>query len=264
MKRFVQSLEWTVQTSKKEYLTVMSILFLTYFLILNTPLLFSSGSGRYGYDVESYSISCYICFMIFVNIGGCWIFTNMKTKQQRIAFKMLPASDLEKFLTRVLYVTIGLVAGAFISLCAADVISMLLRFVFTGDYMGSTVLLFFKHLSYVHMNVVDDNINRNLSFMLSIYSIAFWTQSVYVLGGTFFRRKPFIFTSMVQFVVFIFAMSVTFYKGFSVFEYIMLMSATTISLLITCFFFVFAVFNYWLSYCIFKRMQVINNKWINL
>ena len=80
-----------------------------------------------------------------------------------------------------------------------------------------------------------------------------WMHSVYTLGGTVFRKSAWIITSLLLLVLGIILM-------WSKFE-VSLMADGVIIILI---FLVFAGLNYFMSYKIFCRMQLINNKWINL
>ena len=97
----------------------------------------------------------------------------------------------------------------------------------------------------------------------SIYGWVFWAHSLYVLGGAFFRRRQFILTSCVHFLLGFLVLFLSRYKS-SIFIdpdtthlrpllYAYPLVAIAVALL-----------NWWLAYKLFKRSQVINNKWINL
>ncbi|MDE5947531.1 MAG: hypothetical protein K2G86_01885, partial [Prevotella sp.] len=63
-----------------------------------------------------------IAFVFFMLAGAALIFVCMKTRQQRIAFIMLPASPAEKFLSRLLYATVGFFVMFFAASVIADVL----------------------------------------------------------------------------------------------------------------------------------------------
>jgi len=108
------------------------------------------------------------------------------------------------------------------------------------------------------------------------FAWAFYIYSLYIVGGTLFRRQQFLLTSVTIAVVFILLVIVrnqidwnninfdfitstwdentltytpTFHPSFYIIN-------SVVSLLI--------VFHYWASYKLFTRIQVINNKWLNV
>jgi hypothetical protein len=105
------------------------------------------------------------------------------------------------------------------------------------------------------------------------FTWVFYIHSLFIVGGTLFRRQQFLFTSMSIIVVGILLVSflshldlhidcirhswdektssysTTYYPFFYILH-------TTLCALI--------VFHYWASYKLFTRMQVINNKWLNV
>ena len=105
------------------------------------------------------------------------------------------------------------------------------------------------------------------------FTFVFYVHSLYIVGGTLFRRQQFLFTSATIAVVGILLIMLlnqihpdvefisgtwdekthTYKQFFHPFFYIL---NTTLCALI--------VFHYWASYKLFTRMQVINNKWLNV
>lgn len=57
-------------------------------------------------------------------VGGSMVFRNMRTKQQRIAYMMLPASNMEKYVTRVVMVVLGGLLMSVVSFVLADQLQM--------------------------------------------------------------------------------------------------------------------------------------------
>ena len=106
-----------------------------------------------------------------------------------------------------------------------------------------------------------------------LFAYVFYIHSLYIVGGTLFRRQQFLFTSAVIAVVGILLVmllnqvnpkiefvtgtwdenTLTYTKIFHPSFYII---NTVVTLLI--------FFHYWASYKLFTRMQVINNKWLNV
>ena len=107
-------------------------------------------------------------------------------------------------------------------------------------------------------------------------TVVFYIHSLYVFGGTLFRRQQFLMTSAAIVVIVILeaiiqnqiswigdglqfvnstwdektlTYTTTFYPAFYILNTVL------------C---VLTVFHYWASYKLFTRMQVINNKWLNV
>ena len=106
-----------------------------------------------------------------------------------------------------------------------------------------------------------------------LFAWVFYIHSLYIVGGTLFRRQQFLLTSATIAVFGILLVMIlnqinlqidfitgswdekteTYNQVFHPFFYVL---NTTLCLLI--------VFHYWASYKLFTRMQVINNKWLNV
>lgn len=250
-RRFIQTFKWSMQATKKEMTTIAGCMFFLYLI----PFIISvmSSHGKLDIiaesDIQSATITCISFFTFYIMISGCWILNNMKTKEQRIMFKMLPASDLEKYLSRVIYITVIWFAIGILTYFLADICRMLICLISGTHGTYSTIPLALKMiLTENHM----------------IYAWVFWAHSLYVLGGAFFRRRQFILTSCVHFLLgFIALLFLSRYKGSVIID----PDDMHINVLLCIYPFIafaIALFNWWLAYKLFKRSQVINNKWINL
>lgn len=249
-RRFIQTFKWSMQATKKEMTTIAGCMFFLYLI----PFIISvmSSHGKLDIiaesDIQSATITCISFFTFYIMISGCWILNNMKTKEQRIMFKMLPASDLEKYLSRVIYITVIWFAIGILTYFLADICRMLICLISGTHGTYSTIPLALKMiLTENHM----------------IYAWVFWAHSLYVLGGAFFRRRQFILTSCVHFLLGFIALFLSRYKGSVIID----PDDMHINVLLCIYPFIafaMALFNWWLAYKLFKRSQVINNKWINL
>jgi len=249
-RRFIQTFKWSMQATKKEMTTIAGCMFFLYLI----PFIISvmSSHGKLDIiaesDIQSATITCISFFTFYIMISGCWILNNMKTKEQRIMFKMLPASDLEKYLSRVIYITVIWFAIGILTYFLADICRMLICLISGTHGTYSTIPLALKMiLTENHM----------------IYAWVFWAHSLYVLGGTFFRRRQFILTSCVHFLLGFIALFLSRYKNSVIID----PDDMHINVLLCIYPFIafaIALFNWWLAYKLFKRSQVINNKWINL
>ncbi len=215
-------------------------------------------------DITGYVKFCILAYFIFISIAGCWIFNNMRTKKQRIAFNMLPATHLEKYLSRYLYVTVFWIVGGIAAFIAADLVGSLLRCFFGyGKLFEGTATAF--EFCFQTPLVVANNTLEGKDYI----PLFFWTvfgQASYILGGSFFRRNPLILTWCVQMLIgFLASFSLTVISKTLDLSILRCdLDASELSYIAIAVFIVLTALMYFLSYRIFCRMQVISNKWINV
>lgn len=194
-------------------------------------------------------------------------FVAMKRKQTAITLLMHPASPMEKYAGRLLYCTVilGLTTLA-------------------GLLIGDTARYFFNQAVGWHIDTTDapllisggrrfwqmlsegtDFIDREDKRMLAVSMLTYvWCHSLYVLGSAFFRRHRFLLTTTVFIVLEVIIAQLS-----GDFGHFTLGLDRKADLTAWCFVYgsihlVLAVVNYWAAYKLFTRMQVINNRWINI
>ena len=192
----------------------------------------------------------------------------MMTKEQRLTFKMLPATDLEKFVARALYVTVVWWVMAFVAFCAADVFRMLISLV-AGIPVVKCVIPEFASIllgtsEYYTFNVDGMTMAEACSILALAYAWLFWLYSFYILGGALFRRRQFVFTTLAHFIIGMAFLPL--FVGFvdDIDQHIARSMFVPLAWTGAAVFAIWGVADWVLSYKIFRRMQVINNKWVNL
>ena len=268
--RFGRTLRWSAMMTKKEILTnaaSMAFAFAVPFVIhaLSSRNRLEALVAQSLHDVTALNLGIYI---IICMIGGCWLFNNMNTKEQRITFKMLPATDLEKFVVRALYATVVWWLMAFVAFCLADLFRMLVSLVAGVSIKGSAVPLFFSMISAntdVNINTLNSG---DVAFAAAIYTMAnawaFWAHSLYILGGTLFRRRQFVLTTLAHSIIGLVFTPMLIHFVDSSDSLALRDSLVAIVWTAAAVFAVWGLLDWWLSYRIFRRMQVINNKWLNI
>ena len=213
------------------------------------------------------------------------IMSSVNEKRKREAFLMLPSSNLEKFLALMTYTSVVCVLGVFLAFVLGDSLRMA-WFWISGpyteakvSYIGDPVEYYYWWSSAIPMLVnnltphVLDACSYNWFYVVMnivvIAAIAVWTHSLLIIGGTLFRKYSFVISCLV-FILF----WVIFGKTMQYFELSMFTSnweddkyvsgevgipAYVLAVLLP----LFAVFNYWASFRIFKNFQLITNKWLN-
>lgn len=211
----------------------------------------------------------WVCMALVVFGGWAVVLSNvmepMSAKAKRIAFLMVPATSLEKYLWRLIYVTVGFAVSFAVALLATDVTYLLLNSIFGEEEYRS--LAGFAIGVYLNWNslALDDN------WLLTVWSfvITLWGYSFFVLGGAFWRRRAFVKTVgciLLAFLLLLTAMQwVPLSAEHSFYEWVHTVmadegKATVAVSLLTIVFFLFTVLNLWLGYRLFRRSQIVGFK----
>lgn len=257
-KRFVQTVKWTetvlFPTTVKQFL-VLCILFLALAAMMSR--------GFAGANVGDGDALLWVSVSILACIASC-VVSDLKRNQDRIFTFMLPASTLEKYLARVLHVTMGFVVVSLAALAVADLLQALIHLVMRTPATSLTADTF-DSIVGVFSNV--ENTREALS-MTSGLLVLVHLQSCYLLGGMFFRRTQWLQTTLFGLLLLgLFGGAVTWLafaiedgqelEGYALDVYGTLWMVIVVQCL-------FIALNYWLAYRLFKRMQLISNKWLNL
>lgn len=268
--RFGRTLRWSALMTRKEALTNLASMTFAFAVLAVVQVMSSRNVPDIvaEHNFQSFTSFALFVFLIICSIGGCWIFSNMKTKEQRITFKMLPATDLEKFVVRALYATVVWWLMAFVAFCLADLFRMLVSLVAGVSIKGSAVPLFFSMISAntdVNINTLNSG---DVAFAAAIYTMAnawaFWAHSLYILGGTLFRRRQFVLTTLAHSIIGLVFTPMLIHFVDSSDSLALRDSLVAIVWTAAAVFAVWGLLDWWLSYRIFRRMQVINNKWLNI
>ena len=214
----------------------------------------------------------------------------MKTKGKAMNYLMLPATNLEKFLSRVLIAIVGVFIMAFVALFLSDVMRMLILPAFDDEYVGELYRFTFPQVIsnlgdpflaiYEEGGIVwgdKDGLYTIVGFnhYLGYMAVAFLTLSIlvihsfFVLGGCIWRKGAVVKTLLVGLVVTLLGVWLLvklspillececFNKlpelWFETGHYVMkilVLIANVVFLGIT-------VFNWWLAYRLFSRKQMI-------
>lgn len=218
------------------------------------------------YQVSVCMFFSVIAFIAFYVLASC-IFNNMKTKLQRESFLMLPACNLEKFVARLLMMSIGALVQLFAAVILADVIQFIFSFIITPDFHISITWAVLSHI----IPIIQPFDNDWLKW-ITLYSFILFSHSFAILGGTFYRKLPVLLTACTGILLSMILGYIINKLGeagvFDFFSHINFSNGSTADYCITItalfVFLALAAFNYWASYKLFTRMQVICNKWINI
>ena len=223
---------------------------------------------NYNHYVEQTLVFSVIFFCFSMLFGASYLFSSMKDTRKRSAFLLWPVSNLEKYVVNLLLSILWLAIITVGAYLLADTLR-----VFVDWVTGRIVIWGFPKLA--------EPFGNNAAFehwqtAWMFFTWVFYIHSLYIVGGTLFRRQQFLLTSCTIVLVAILltmllnqidwnSMNIEFITGtwdektetythiFHPFFYIL---NTAVTLLIFV--------HYWAAYKLFTRMQVINNKWLNV
>lgn len=286
--RFVKLLKWEMMIERKDYMRFAIGIALTLTFLFCATII-----SRYFDDVNGYTEDTLIMlkkatvmmlsnfawavYLFAIFLGASFVFKNVATKQQRIAFFSLPASNLEKFLVRLLHVMIGYPLCFLVALAFADIMQLFLSFILLKgpDYsvvVKSVTALFTPIYNDLNGEIIKGwllfpngftlvGIMESLSYLTFFaFNYAFW-----IFCGTLFRRNAWLLTLASQVVIgFVVIMLIRVFCSPSVGNSLNESSALALAYLCIAIAWVVIALMYWGSYRLFSRMQVINNKWLNV
>ena len=190
--------------------------------------------------------------VVFFMLGTFFI-QDLEGRQQRINELMLPATNLEKFVARVLLVAVIYPLAICASFIVADGLQQLISMIIAHGERMSMVVAYFDADTYVS---ADSPLWTKALSRLSIYSIA-------IYGGLLFRKLAWLKSIVIYFVVNILFLIGFFFLKLYLYEntdyeivFIENPYASLISIGVS-------LLMFWSSYKIFTHLQVINNRWRN-
>ena len=196
---------------------------------------------------------------------GALIFSNMETKPMREHYLMLPASHAEKYATRFIHITLGGVLTFAVALVVGDVIQFALGFICQPGIHHSCLwdMICCFITGSGNQQVADMLLFRgNIAAMTIAYSGLLWLHSYCTLCGTLLRRHPTACVAL-SLILLIFAINPADQLG------ILPTARNTqptvgVTTAVAAVLIGLSIANYVGSYRIFKRMQIICDKFTNL
>ena len=287
--RFGKALRWVVSINRARLLglsvgVTVAILLLELITayIRDTPFDFLRNIS--GFIIVAISL------MILVFVSSMFSnFTSIASKQQRSAFLTLPATNLEKFLAVVVYVTVICSVCAFVGIIIGDSLRMACMGLVKGFdasgnnsitvegwtwYWWSSAIPQVLHELMPNALQPDDSIyHYTLSYrvMNSVVYFVFlvWIHSLYTLGGTLLRKYPLVVSSIAFFLCMLLFMQFTMHFELTMFRsewrdnaYVS-QEVGTMAYVLVAVLPLLSCLNYWASFHIFKHFELISNKWTN-
>jgi len=231
--------------------------------------------NQYSHLVRDSAIFGVIFFCFSMLFGASYLFAQMKDTRKRSAYLLWPVSNSEKYVVGLLHSVILMAIIAVVSFIAADALRVLVDAI-TGRIIVWGIPLYYNQ-AFSAFSVVEWQSNANLLTWL------FYFHSLYIVGGTLFRRYQFLSTSAIIAIVTILFVMFMRQSGldrvdFHLWDYEPVIRQAANGELYETYHAVYnpsyyvallvgwliIAFHYWASFKLFCRMQVINNKWLNV
>lgn len=267
--RLLMVMRWDMFTNLKSYLNMM--LGMTFALLPFFIMQLYQLSKQYQLfpdtiDLSYLGMSQYVLmiFSIAMYMMATQIFMVMKTTGQREQFLMLPASNLEKYISRFLFSTLGAAVAMITAIVVSDLVQLIFSFVLLPGHHQSVCLSTMALLWKIWTTFIE-SIDSAGALMLSllIMTCGVLVHSFFILCGTLFRKHTIVvsgilFIVMIYLVIYVIesvpgTITTCLMHGDNSWIFCLLIAELLL-----------AGFQYWLSYKVFTRMQVICNRWINL
>lgn len=285
--RFGKTLRWVMAVNFRTLLmwTIGSV------VAVFVGELMTAEIGRYSawQMVYYYGMMGSALFILVSLIMASTIVSSVNEKRKRQAFLMMPSTNLEKFLSLLVYTSVICVACVLLAFVLGDCLRMAwfkMQSYFVEyqvqvsvsdpaeTYHGWSSALP-KLIENLTPNVLDPDSYRRSWFynamnIFVIFAIAVWNLSLMTICGTLLRKYAFVVASLIiilcsillswtihHFGLFLFWGDV--WKDGVHYESEVGALAYVLAVLLPA----LAVFNYWASFHIFKHFELITNKWMN-
>lgn len=273
-KRFFRVLYWFLRTNSKQLLMwfagAATCVFLMQMIVTCMGVVVHSAGGNVsttGFTPEIYKHALLVVrsvLLVGMSIASLFVlsgvFRQLNKKQKAISFLMLPAANKEKYWVLLVYVTVAWTLCLFLGYVVADVLRMVIVPMFKDLPYVST--LTDPNLFFV---VTEGHIVQKIT--ASVYSLIsiIWVHSCYIAAGSVFRKNGFAIASAgLLLIVALFEKVWTKNFGSLISVKDNTLSVNYLVWVVVFVLLAWTVYNYRLSYRLFKNFQVINNKRTNL
>jgi len=266
IKRFGRTLKWYLAENRQRLLYWSLGLALGIFA-LETFILYITVGHLKGVQVDTVSVLAVVpfcAFIISIAVALAWsnIFATLRGKQQRITFLTLPATNAERYTAALVVAVVVWPLCILLAIILGDTLRYVL-FGILGKGWASGLAAFFE-ATYNELLPASADIKV---WLLNLSS-SFWFCSLFILGGTWLRKHPFLITGFfITMLFFIFTYLVVHFGE----ELTLLLSNAdrhiesthrvypTIAVLT-----ILGIANFTVSYQLFRRFQLITSKWTNV
>ena len=255
--RFVKLAKWSLTNDKKyhvkTFLQTLVIMTLVFLFLTSITVTFGKDNANY----QACSIATIILFASTFILGSSFMFYSMERKNDMQALLMLPASNFEKYLMR--YVSwILLLPLYLVATVAADLVQYVFGLVVGHEEVRFVISATMEMLGKAWSQVPAE---KHTVVVIGLALLFLWFQSFYALGANFFRTNKYNWIPTTAVIIVLFLLLVWLSPDRGKIELVKEDSASDTVMNVV--YAVWVALNYWLSYRLFCRRQVIG-KFVNV
>lgn len=204
-----------------------------------------------------------IVLLLYMGFMASEIMEPNRTKEQRISYMMLPATLLEKFVSRAIMVMLFYPLLMLVAVFVTDLCRFLIMgfFELSDLFYQLTIDDYFSGLFQLKQMKYAITETEPLLFVINSIAWTMWLHSLLILGGNYFRKQPFIKTCGLFILANILGMSgliaILSHFGTATSFHFSFLESMSISLTVAV---LLIVFNWWLSFRLFSRTQVTKRR----
>lgn len=152
------------------------------------------------YFYENIASSQWVAFFFVTFAFMALTFSHLRTKQSRIAYFMLPATNAEKFVGHVGLTVVFSIVSFAVAYVAGDLLRILLLLLTGGD-TASVLPYFLRSLAHTGESFMASDGSVKWDVLMFLIGILLWNYSCHLLGSVVFRRWAFVKTIGVQLLI---------------------------------------------------------------
>lgn len=261
--RFLNTLVWQMANRRNVYEKAAGTGLLAILVCFLLNLLTRNSNAGYAATIATVSVYVLGGYLL---TSGAFIASDLTDKQKRISSFMLPASKLEKFISRYICIVLVVPLATLVGLAAGDLVQVVVNQLIFHD-STSVVVTFFMQLGSISL-MPDDA----LPWVFTTITAYVLSNSIYLLLGSLFRRHAWIKSNILLItLVIVLSLGITF-GSIALLNAIygegnytvVLIDSPWVSAAEYVVAWAVVCFNFWLSFRIYSRLQAVNNKWYNL
>lgn len=263
IKRFGHLMTWTLYGQKSELLTTFVSMIAMYFIVMAITVWNQKDNAVWAQQASYDNVTLF--WLIMTGIASFVLYTrlflNMKTKEKRLTYLTLPASPVEKYLARLLYVCVALPLMLPFAFVSADLLATAF-----GQSLGANYTM--EACAYIgtlfQQTTPQIGTTEEATFIVAmayfLWALSLAVDALVLLCSTVFRHALLVSIACVFAVVFavLYTASGTSLLGISPEE------GRLACVLLGTLFLLVALLELWLSYRVFCRMQVVPGRFTNL
>lgn len=251
-------------TQRKTIITSLGIGFSMFFIVETLSAHNYIEEGLQFAEVANYLKNLFpFTFVMISTMMASLMLSDCRRKEKRLAVIMLPALSSEKYLSRIMLVLSGIVAGLVIHTVVYYLL-VALHFIFqnSAGFMKGAALRsdIFSPIGFADVTINGNKIDTHvLSNLVTGALMSMWLTSCYILGGTIWKKGSWLITSAAL-LVFSFVTAETLKDAHTVTFFLNAKTLVSDFVINSGVFLLLTAVNICLSYLIFKRMQVTHKK----